>query len=100
MNHSKKSLESQELINAIHNENRRRGWNLQDSARHLGISHIHMASLTNGARKISGLKRAKQRILADFLGISLVDLFLFCGILRREDFPEGHGLPVVPRSFG
>ena len=63
----------------------RQGWTLADIAKYLGISYIHMASLSNGARKISGLSIEKQRALAKFLGISMVEFFLLCGLLRQED---------------
>lgn len=84
----KHHVENLELINAIHSENRRRGWNLADLASHMGISHIYMASLSNGARPISALGLDKKRLLADYLGISLVELLLECGVLMDEDFPR------------
>lgn len=74
-----------ELINCIHSELRRKQLTLTDIAAFLGISYIHMASLSNGARKISGLKLNKQRALAQFLGISMIEFFLLCGVLRQED---------------
>ena len=99
MKHSKKSLENPELINAIHSENRRRGWNLARLAGHIGISHIYMASLTNGARPLSALGLDKKRKLADYLGVSLIDLLLECGTLRGEDFPKGSVIPrMQPRN--
>ena len=79
----------QQLINHIHAETRMRGWTLADTADLIGISYIYMASLTNGARKLSGLSLGKQRKLAKFLGISLVEFFLGCGMLRPEDLMPG-----------
>lgn len=76
----------QHLINMIHAATKLRGWTLADTARHLGISYIYMASLSNGARKLSGLSPEKQRVLAQFVGISLVEFFLMCGVLQPEDF--------------
>lgn len=75
----------QHLINMIHSAMKMQGWTLSDVAQCLGISYVHMASLSNGARKISGLSIEKQRTLAKFLGISMVEFFLLCGLLRQED---------------
>lgn len=85
----KKPNQYQQLINRIHGETKMRGWTLADTADLIGISYIYMASLTNGARKISGLSLDKQRKLAKFLGISMAEFFLMCGILRQEDFIPG-----------
>lgn len=75
----------QPLINLIHSTMKLNGWTLAEVADHLGISYIYMASLSNGARKFSGLSIEKQRILAKFLGITMVEFFLHCGLLRQED---------------
>lgn len=85
MSRKQKPNPSQELINLIHNMLKMKGWTLADIARHLGISHIYMCSLSNGARKISGLSIEKQRVLAQFLGISMIKFYLLCGVLRKED---------------
>lgn len=85
MSCKQKCNEYQHLINMIHSAAKMKGWTLDDIAKFLGISYIHMASLSNGARKISGLKIEKQRALAKFLGISMIDFFLLCGLLRQED---------------
>lgn len=75
----------QHLINMIHSTMKLKGWTLVEVANYLGISYIYMASLSNGARKLSGLSIDKQRALAKFLGISMVEFFLHCGLLRQED---------------
>lgn len=90
---AKKKIANLELTNAIHAENRRRGWTLVDLAAHLGISHIYMASLSRGARQIGTLDVDKQRILAAYLGMSLVDLLMACGALREEDFLIASPIP-------
>lgn len=77
------------LINLLHATLRARGLTLADVARLLDISYIHMASLSNGARQVCGLKLEKQRLLARFLGISMVDLFLMTGVLRQDDLTNG-----------
>ena len=88
MNHKPKTNEDQQLINKIHVETKKRGWTLRDTAEELGISHIYLTSITCGARKVSGLSFAKQRMMAQFLGISIIDFFLQCGVLRQEDFGQ------------
>lgn len=77
------------LINRIHAENKLRGKTLRDLAAQIGISHIHMASLSNGARKLSGLAPEKQRELAKYLRLSMVEFYLMIGVLRPEDFTPG-----------
>lgn len=89
MNRKKKPLEFQHLINQIHSATKMRGWTLHETAETLGISHVYLASMTCGARKISGLSLEKQRELAKFIGISMVEFFLLCGVLRQEDFIPG-----------
>ncbi len=79
----------QHLINRIHSENRLRGNTLRDLAKQLKISHIYMASLSNGARKLSGLAPEKQRLLAQYLRMSMVEFYMSLGILRPEDFAPG-----------
>lgn len=89
MKHKHQPKPVQHLINRIHAENRLRGNTLRDLAEQLGISHIYMASLTNGARKLSGLAPEKQRALSQYLRISMVDFYLMLGLLRPEDFASG-----------
>lgn len=89
MKRKQKANPYQNLINMIHAATKLRGWNLADTAKTLGISHVYMTSITSGARTISGLSLDKQRALAMFLGISMVDFFLMAGILRPEDFVAG-----------
>ena len=79
----------QQLINLVHLTMKQHGWTLADVARYLGISYIYMASLSNGARKISGLSIEKQRELARLLGITMIQFFLLCGLLRQEDLTAG-----------
>lgn len=85
MSRKSKQNPQQQLINMVHSKAKLHGWTLADVARHLGVSYIHMASLSNGARKISGLKIDKQRVLAKFLDISMIEFFLMNGLLRQED---------------
>jgi transcriptional regulator with XRE-family HTH domain len=85
MKHEQNSNPEQQLINCIHSALKANRLTLSDVAAYLGISYIHMASMSNGARKISGLKIEKQRKLAKFLGITMVQFFVLCGLLREED---------------
>jgi len=89
MKRKPKNNPSQPLIDRIHSENRRRGYTLQDLARELGISHIYLASLTNGARQLRGLGLEKQRALAKYLRLSMLEFFLMIGVLRTEDLIPG-----------
>ncbi len=81
----KRKRNNMDLVNLLHGTLRVKGLTLADIARHLEVSYIYMASLSNGARPLSGLKLEKQRKLATFLGISMIDFFLMIGVLRRED---------------
>ena len=89
MKHKHQPKQVQHLINLIHSENRLRGNTLRDLAKSLGISHIHIASLSNGARKLSGLAPEKQRQLAQYLHMNMVEFYLMVGMLRPEDFAPG-----------
>lgn len=89
MKRKQKQNPYQHLINMIHAATKIRGWTLYDTAEALGISHVYLTSMTCGARKISGLSLEKQRELAKFLGISMVEFFLQCGMLRPEDLMPG-----------
>ena len=80
-----KNLKEQHLINKIKSATKSRGLTLRDTAAELGISHVHLASMTSGARKLTGLSIDKQRALAKFVGISMLDFFLMTGMLRYED---------------
>lgn len=84
MNKKKVNL-NQKLNSLLHDTLKSRGLTLSDAAEHVGVSYIYMASISNGARKIVGLKLEKQRKLAAFLGISMVDFFMLAGMLRPED---------------
>lgn len=81
----KRAIETNHLINRIHVETKKRGWTLRESAKALGISHIYLTSITCGARKVSGLSLDKQRKMAKFLGVTMIEFFLLCGVLRPED---------------
>lgn len=85
MNRKSRRNSNHDLINLIHSTLRVKGKTLADIAKLLGISYIHMSSLSNGARQMSGLKLDKQRKLAAFLGITMVDFLLMTGVLRQED---------------
>jgi len=88
MNYIHKITSIEQLIRDIHVEVKRRGWTLRELADFLHISYIYMASMSNGARKLSGLSMEKQRMLAGFLGISLVDFYLKCGVLQLDDINQ------------
>ena len=85
MKHKQNNNPEQELINCIHSALKTKRITLTDVAANLGISYIHMASMSSGARKISGLRIEKQRALSKFLGLSMIEFFQMCGVLRPED---------------
>ena len=85
MKRTRKNVAVQPLIDQIHFATQDRGWTLRDTAEELKISHVYLTALTSGARKFSGLSLDKQRALAKFLNISMLDFFLMSGMLRNED---------------
>lgn len=89
MKESNKTIEGQQLINLLRDETSKRGMTVLDVAEQLGISHVHLNSLLNGVRKVSGLDPQKQRKLARFLGVSMLEFLVMCEVLRPEDFIPG-----------
>lgn len=85
MKRNKQKNAAQSLVNQLHAVIRSKCMTLRDIADLLGISYIYMASLSSGARQLSALNIEKQRKLADFLGITMIDFYLQCGMLRDED---------------
>ena len=85
MKRMRKNKAVQPLIDQIHFATQDRGWTLRDTAEELQISHVYLTALTSGARKLSGLSLEKQRALAKFLGINMLNFFLLSGILHPED---------------
>jgi plasmid maintenance system antidote protein VapI len=59
-----------------------------DLAIHLGVSEIYIEAVLSGARNIVGLTPDILRKLASFLGISIVEIFILSGMLRKEDLYE------------
>lgn len=89
MKESNKTIEGQQLINLLRDEASKRGMTVREVAEQLEISHVHLNSLINGVRKVSGLNPQKQRKLARFLGISMLEFLVMCEVLRPEDFIPG-----------
>lgn len=89
MKGNNKAVEGQQLINILRDEASKRGMTVREIAELLGVSHVHLSSLINGARKISGLNPQKQRKLAKFLGISMLEFLVMCEVLRPEDLFPG-----------
>jgi len=85
MSRNRKNLKEQQLIEKIHNAVKDRGWTLRDMAAAIEVSHVHLASMTSGARKLSGLQPKKQRALCEIIGISMLDFYLMVGLLRHDD---------------
>ncbi len=81
----KDNLKVSQLVVLINIEKLKRDWTLHHFAEELKISYIHMSSLMCGSRQFSGLNQEKQRKLASLLGISMVEFFLYCGLLQTQD---------------
>lgn len=89
MKKSNKAIEGQQLINLLRDEASKRGMTVREVAGQMGISHVHLNSLISGVRKVSGLNSQKQRELAKFLGISMLEFLVMCEVLRPEDLFPG-----------
>lgn len=50
------------------------------------LSYIHVVSIMNGTREFAGLSLDKQRLIAEYMGISFAQMYIYLGILRPEDF--------------
>lgn len=57
-----------------------------DLASIFGLSYIHLTSLINGIREFSGLGIDKQRKIADYMGISFAQFYIYMGVLQPADF--------------
>lgn len=89
MKGNNKAVEGQQLINILRDEASKRGMTIRNVAELLGVSYVHLISLINGVRKVSGLNPQKQRELAKFLGISMLEFLVMCEVLRPEDLFPG-----------
>lgn len=70
-----------------------KGHTRHDLAKLFGMSYIHTVSLMNGVREFSGLNIEKQRLIADYMGISFAQFYIFLGVLHPDDF-------YIKESFG
>lgn len=82
------------LIEDLLREADKRGINRHQLAAELSITPPYLLALSSGARPISGLSEEKQRIMANFLKCSLIQLKMRAEILLPEDFLSDHEFSV------
>jgi transcriptional regulator with XRE-family HTH domain len=78
------------LVAAVRERLKQKNMTVKEAAEVLGISSIHLASLLNGIRRLSGLSQVKQERLADFLGMKKGEMFVLAGMLSPEDLLPNH----------
>jgi len=85
MRNQNNSYEDKQLPSMIQTALVEMDLDIDDLAIQLGVSRSYIEAVITGARSIVGLTPEIMRKLASFLGISMVELFLLCGLLRKED---------------
>lgn len=83
---NKKTIAAISLIDKINEVMRRKGHTRHDLQHILGVSYVHVNSMMSGVRSFAGLDVAKQRTLAQYLGISFAQYYIYVGILEPNDF--------------
>lgn len=78
--------ENKILVEKIREVMRKKGENLHNLSDKMGISYIHMTFMMSGARNFLGLDMDKQRALADYIGVSFSQFYIYAGVLKPEDF--------------
>lgn len=78
------------LADAIRAAMKMKGMTVQEAATAIKVSHVHMTSLLNGARRLSGLSPDRLNTLSTLTGIRKSEMFVLCGLLTPEEFyPSG-----------
>lgn len=85
---SKKKEENRSaaLVDKINEVLQKKGHDRHDLQSALDVSYVHINSLMSGVRNFSGLSQEKQRLLAEYLGISFAQYCIYLGILEPGDF--------------
>ena len=78
------------LIAAVRERLKQKNMTAKEAAEVLKISSIHLTSLLNGIRRLSGLSPDKLDRLADFLGMKKSEMFVLAGMLSPEDLLPDH----------
>lgn len=73
------------LADAVRDAIKQKGMTVQEAATAIQVSHIHLTSLLNGARRISGLSSEKMDLLSSLTGIRKVEMFVLCGLLSPSE---------------
>lgn len=74
------------LANAVRAAIRQKGMTVQEAADAIKVSHVHMTSLLNGARSLTGLASDKLDLLSQLTGIRKGEMFVLGGLLSAEEF--------------
>lgn len=74
------------LADAVRAALNRKGMTVQEAATSIQVSHIHLTSLLNGARRFSGLSSDKLELLSSLTGIRKGEMFVLCGLLSPAEF--------------
>ena len=78
------------LVAAVRERIKQKNMTVKEAAEVLRISSIHLTSLLNGIRRLSGLSPDKLDRLADFLGMKKSEMFVLAGMLSPEDLLPDH----------
>lgn len=65
---------------------RERGHSAHDLAHVLGISYPYLQALLRGARPIEGASKTVLSAMAEYLGVSVAQAFVWAGVLVAQDF--------------
>lgn len=74
------------LADAIRAALNTKGMTIQEAAAAIDVSYIHLISLLNGARRLSGLSSHKLDLLASLTGIRKGQIYVLCGLLSPAEF--------------
>jgi len=74
------------LIDAIQNRKWELGVTTQEAATAINLSHPYFQAMLSGTRPIQSMSDEAKRKLADWLGVSTVDVYIMAEILEPSDF--------------
>ena len=74
------------LIDAIHKRKWELGVTTQDAAAAINLSPPYFQAMLSGTRPIQSMSDEAKRLLAEWLGVSTVDVYILAEILEPNDF--------------